>query len=115
LFEIVDDEDPTALRKRSKSKSNLFSLDKPMPTPRNFTPQFEIDFNEIILEHKISEGGYGIIYKGRWKETTVAIKMLKIEGASESHVRDFLCKLALYFIIIIIFFLSYKFKIYSKS
>ncbi len=79
------------MKKRSKSKSNLFSLDKPMPTPRNFTPQFEIDFNELTLEQKISEGGYGIIYRGRWKETTVAIKMLKIEGASESHVRDFLC------------------------
>lgn len=67
-----------------------------MPTPRTFTPQFEIDFNELILEKQISEGGYGIIYKGRWRETVVAVKMLKIEGISESHVRDFLCKTKLF-------------------
>jgi serine/threonine protein kinase len=77
-----------------------------MPTPRTFTPQFEIDFNELILEKQISEGGYGIIYKGRWRETVVAVKMLKIEGISESHVRDFLCKYLEINILIFLVFLK---------
>jgi mitogen-activated protein kinase kinase kinase 9 len=52
----------------------------------------EIDFDELIFESQISEGGYGIIYKGLWRETTVAIKMFKIE--SDSAVRDFFSECA---------------------
>ena len=40
---------------------------------------------------QINEGGYGIIYKGRWRETIVAVKVLKTEGMSENNIRDFLC------------------------
>lgn len=38
----------------------------------------------------ISEGGYGIIYKGKWRETTVAVKMFKIDGMNENSLKDFL-------------------------
>lgn len=75
------------------TKSPLFDPDKPLPTPRDFTPNYEIDYSELTFGDQISEGGYGKIYKGRWRETLVAIKMLKMEGASETHVRDFLCNL----------------------
>ena len=34
----------------------------------------EIDFNELKLESQISEGGYGIIYKAKWRESVVAVK-----------------------------------------
>lgn len=60
--------------------------------PRTFNHNFEIDFKELTFEKQISEGGYGIIYKGRWRETTVAIKIFKIE--SESAVRDFFSECA---------------------
>lgn len=43
-----------------------------------FNCNMEIDFDELVFESQISEGGYGIIYKGLWRETTVAIKMFKI-------------------------------------
>lgn len=46
--------------------------------PRMFNCNMEIDFNELVFESQISEGGYGIIYKGLWRETVVAIKMFKI-------------------------------------
>jgi mitogen-activated protein kinase kinase kinase 9 len=52
----------------------------------------EIDFSELVIESQISEGGYGIIYKGLWRETTVAIKMFKIE--SENGVKDFFSECA---------------------
>ena len=64
----------------------------PEPKPqRVLHPQVEIDFKEITLEKQISEGGYGLIYKGRWRETVVAVKMLKID-MKEEHIRDFICK-----------------------
>lgn len=46
--------------------------------PRIFNCSMEIDFNDLIFESQISEGGYGIIYKGLWRDTVVAIKMFKI-------------------------------------
>ena len=42
------------------------------------------------MEKQISEGGYGIIYKAKWRESIVALKMFKIEGMNENHIRDFL-------------------------
>ena len=48
--------------------------------PRIFNCSMEIDFNDLIFESQISEGGYGIIYKGLWRDTVVAIKMFKIEN-----------------------------------
>ena len=46
--------------------------------PRMFNCNIEIDFDELTFESQISEGGYGIIYKGLWRETVVAIKMFKV-------------------------------------
>lgn len=42
------------------------------------------------MEKQISEGGYGIIYKAKWRETVVAVKMFKIDANNENHIRDFL-------------------------
>lgn len=57
---------------------------------RTFNNNLEIDFSELKLESMISEGGYGIIYKGKWRECTVAVKRFKIEGANENSLKDFL-------------------------
>jgi mitogen-activated protein kinase kinase kinase 9 len=57
---------------------------------RIFNTSLDIDFAEITLEKQISEGGYGIIYKAKWRESVVALKMFKIEGMNENHIRDFL-------------------------
>jgi mitogen-activated protein kinase kinase kinase 9 len=57
---------------------------------RIFNTSLDIDFSEITLEKQISEGGYGIIYKAKWRESIVALKMFKIEGMNENHIRDFL-------------------------
>ena len=34
--------------------------------------------------------GYGKIYRGKWRETTVAIKMFKIDHSNENTLKDFL-------------------------
>ena len=46
---------------------------------RAFIQNNEIPFAEITYDKKISEGGYGLVYKGRWKYTVVAIKEIKKE------------------------------------
>jgi serine/threonine protein kinase len=35
--------------------------------PRSFNQNLEIDFSELVFDKQISEGGYGIIYKGKWR------------------------------------------------
>jgi mitogen-activated protein kinase kinase kinase 9 len=53
---------------------------------------YEINYNELSFEKKIAEGSFGIIYKGKWRGTTVAIKELKAEFLQEKSIIDFLSK-----------------------
>ena len=55
-----------------------------------FNTSLEIDFSEIHIEKQINEGGYGIIYRARWRESIVALKLFKMDGMTENHFRDFL-------------------------
>lgn len=56
---------------------------------KEFSPDFEINFNDLVFDEKLSEGGYGIVYWGRWKETTVAIKQIKIEIVKQEKLEEF--------------------------
>ena len=44
-----------------------------------FKANYEINYSDLQFDRKLSEGGYGIVYRGRWKHTTVAIKEIKRE------------------------------------
>ena len=50
-----------------------------MDENRVFYQNNEIPFDQLQYDRKLSEGGYGIVYRGRWKYTTVAIKEIKKE------------------------------------
>ena len=56
---------------------------------KTFEPCYEISYQEITLDRKISEGGYGIVYRGRWKHTTVAIKEIKKEIIEQDKLEEF--------------------------
>ncbi len=53
-------------------------------------PCFEIDVKDLIYEEKITEGGYGIVYLGKWHETRVAIKEIKMEYVTQDKLDEFL-------------------------
>ena len=57
---------------------------------RVFYQNYEIDFNEIIFDKKISHGAFGEIYKATWREHKVAVKTLKEQHRSENPIKDFL-------------------------
>lgn len=50
-----------------------------MEENRMFYQNNEIPFEALQYDRKLSEGGYGIVYRGRWKHTVVAIKEIKKE------------------------------------
>lgn len=58
---------------------------------KTLKPYFEIDFKEIEIIKHIAEGGFGVIYKAKWRETYVAVKILKPELMKEETIKDFLC------------------------
>ncbi|CAD8210835.1 unnamed protein product [Paramecium pentaurelia] len=79
--------------KKQQSKFDISALEISPERPikhRIFQSSLDIDFNDIMLEKQISEGGYGVIYRAKWRETIVAVKMFKIDGMNENHIRDFL-------------------------
>lgn len=60
---------------------------------RTVSNNYEIDFSELRQLKKISEGAFGNIYKANWRETVVAVKMIKKEYLNSEVVKDFLSKL----------------------
>lgn len=62
---------------------------KKLKIDRTLKPDFEIDFNELTIEKRIGEGGFGIIYRARWRESTIAVKVLKPDLMREETIKDF--------------------------
>ena len=56
---------------------------------RAFKHNYEISCKELTYERKLSEGGYGIVYRGKWKHTTVAIKQIKKEVIEQDKLEEF--------------------------
>ena len=77
---------PEELKRRGKKGESV------MDSEKQFKPNFEIEFQELIFDRKISEGGYGIVYKGRWKSTVVAIKEIKKEIVEQDKLEEFRSK-----------------------
>lgn len=63
---------------------------KKLKQERTLKPDFEIDFNELTIEKRIGEGGFGIIYRARWRESTIAVKVQKPDLMREETIKDFL-------------------------
>lgn len=87
---LDEEKSDSKISQRRKKTSRSLSLDFNDNPQKMLTPQFEIDFKELVLEKQISEGGYGLIFRGKWRESTVAIKMLKSENMKEENIADFL-------------------------
>ncbi|KAH9509317.1 hypothetical protein Btru_046766 [Bulinus truncatus] len=56
------------------AKDSQLNVDKLPPEIKSKDRPFEIDFEELDLEEVIGVGGFGKVYKGRWRNETVAIK-----------------------------------------
>jgi len=48
---------------------------------------FYIDMKEIKLINRISEGAFGVVFKGEWKSNMVAVKKMKVSD-DESFIRE---------------------------
>jgi len=64
-----------------EAKAQLDSLKKD-------TYNWQINYDELELEQKIGEGGFGEVYRAKWRGTTVAVKALKHKGPSSQFTAD---------------------------
>lgn len=51
---------------------------------------FEIEYKELKNLIRISSGTFGIVYKANWRETQVAVKMIRTDCMKEAVIKDFL-------------------------
>lgn len=58
------------------------TLAQPSATSRGPLGEWELRFNDIQMEGLVGEGSWGRVYKGKWNQTQVAVKVL-IEGAND--------------------------------
>lgn len=83
----------TQTTKAESENSEIFDVmqhfKKKLKSERTLRPDFEIDFNELTIEKRIGEGGFGIIYRARWRESTVAVKVQKPDLMREETIKDF--------------------------
>jgi hypothetical protein len=51
---------------------------------KHLSPYFEVDYAELTVESEpIGRGGYGTVYRAKWRGTTVAVKRMKQERGGE--------------------------------
>lgn len=53
------------------------------------TKTWEIPFNEIAVQKELGKGAYGVVYEGKWRNQTVAMKRIMGELTNE-QLQDFL-------------------------
>lgn len=68
------------------------SFKKELSEDRTLKPHCEIDFEELELLSQISEGGFGLIFKAKWRNSVVAVKLMKQELMKKELIKDFLSK-----------------------
>ena len=68
------------------------SFKKELSEDRTLKPHCEIDFSELDLLSQISEGGFGLIFKAKWRDSVVAVKVMKQELMKKELIKDFLSK-----------------------
>jgi len=69
------------------------SFKKELSEDRTLKPHCEIDFAELDLISQISEGGFGLIFKAKWRDSIVAVKVMKQELMKKELIKDFLSKI----------------------
>ena len=59
------------------------------------TYEWEIPYEELEIGEKLGEGTFGIVYKAKWRGTTVAVKELKSKMLGDEQLNEFRKEIAI--------------------
>jgi len=60
------------------------------PNPATISPSWLINFADLQFGKELGEGGFGIVFQGKWQGAPVAIKTLKLTAMSQEAKEDFI-------------------------
>lgn len=80
----------SSLKAAKNSEDELQRIKNDLKISRALDSGFEIEYHSIRLLNKVSEGSFGKIYRGTWRELEVAVKTLRKEFLKEENIVDFL-------------------------
>jgi len=70
------------------SKVDLDVIEKSI----NHLGPYVINFSSLTIGQKVGQGGFGIVYRGMYNQTPVAIKQIKLEGLIQVNIEDFVAE-----------------------
>eukprot|EP01119_Soliformovum_irregulare_P025030 TRINITY_DN9140_c1_g1_i1.p1 TRINITY_DN9140_c1_g1~~TRINITY_DN9140_c1_g1_i1.p1 ORF type:complete len:808 (-),score=157.86 TRINITY_DN9140_c1_g1_i1:51-2474(-) len=93
------------LKRKTSTKSNAIELSltseayvdiayvgSSVPEQRRDAKTFVIDYQELVLDNVLGSGFFGEVYRGQWRSSTVAVKMIKSEKVSEKALNELLAE-----------------------
>ena len=72
-----------------------------------FKKENAIPWNELKIENEIGEGAYAIVYVGKWKGKTVAVKEMKMDILDEQNVKVIIAQICWFPLIVFLLFLLF--------
>jgi serine/threonine protein kinase len=51
--------------------------------------EWEMDYSELEVGEQMGAGGYGVVYKAKWRGTEVAVKTMVSKDITKEHERSF--------------------------
>jgi serine/threonine protein kinase len=57
--------------------------------------RFVVDYKELKVEERIGEGAFGIVHRGVWRSSPVAIKIMKNTALNQKQKDEFMAEIEL--------------------
>jgi len=77
---------PSPLEKKREPRVPEAKMPPISAVPQSF---MEVSYSTLTFEQELGRGGFGIVYRGQWQHTTVAIKKLLINTLTEDTLTEF--------------------------
>ncbi|PRP78689.1 putative leucine-rich repeat receptor-like protein kinase [Planoprotostelium fungivorum] len=83
-------------REKMRNRTNQFAMIDFNGISTEAIQKSMIDYDELGEMTQVGAGGFGIVYKAKWRKGDVAVKQIRAEHITESQLKDFLREVAIF-------------------